>query len=269
VEVTVTITPLHRCQKTSLSISTLVHEPYPFSVANDHPIPVEAIAINATGGYKAQISFAGTIGQALGIPVYYLFEKFSKAIELPPQPVSLDLSLWLDNYELFDAIDSESGQTIPKGELTVKHIPDTLVAAIEEDTIDEVEYVALTAMGQLFHERCRLQFAKQETTLLSLIPKDETDPEKKPVKLRDDHGTDVLKAFAKRLRHSPYVKAVVNSLPFNPTQRCAVRRVTDEGLIDFVLHWTDPGYGLCIQTTGRNHIETNTIAIHLEQQFGR
>ncbi|MEM8604855.1 MAG: putative CRISPR-associated protein, partial [Cyanobacteria bacterium P01_H01_bin.121] len=37
----------------------------------------EAIAINATGGYKAQISFAGMVGQALGIPVYYLFELFS------------------------------------------------------------------------------------------------------------------------------------------------------------------------------------------------
>ena len=56
------------------------------------------IAINATGGYKAQISFAGMIGQALGIPVYYLFEKFSKVIKLPPQPVALDLSLWLENY---------------------------------------------------------------------------------------------------------------------------------------------------------------------------
>ncbi len=46
----------------------------------------EAISINATGGYKAQISFAGMIGQALEIPVYYLFEKFSEIIELPPQP---------------------------------------------------------------------------------------------------------------------------------------------------------------------------------------
>jgi len=61
----------------------------------------EKIVINATGGYKAQISFAGMIGQALEIPVCYLFERFSEVIELPPQPISLDLSFWLENIETF------------------------------------------------------------------------------------------------------------------------------------------------------------------------
>ena len=63
--------------------------------------------------------------------------------------------------------------------------------------------VSLSAMGVLFNERSRLQFAKQETTLLSLIPKDDTDSERKQIKIRDDHGKDVLQAFAKRICRSP------------------------------------------------------------------
>lgn len=34
-----------------------------------------------------------------------------------------------------------------------------------------------------------------------------------------------------------------------------------------MLIWTDEGLGLCIQTTGRNIVETNTIALHLKQEF--
>src|SRR3990172_3235116 len=50
------------------------------------PEDSKRILINATGGYKAQISFAGMIGQALDIPVCYMYEGFSEVIQLPPQP---------------------------------------------------------------------------------------------------------------------------------------------------------------------------------------
>lgn len=225
----------------------------------------DAIAINATGGYKAQISFAGMIGQALSIPVYYLFERFTKVIELPPQPVSLDLTLWLNYYSLFDQI--VAAEALKTSQIQIDYDELTLSAMIEKEIIDNVEYIALTAMGQLFHERCRLQFRQQEKTLLSLIPQDETSLEKKTINLRDDHGKDELKAFSKKLCRSPYVKSIINSLPFNPKLAKPIRRVTDDGLIDFVLSWTEPGYGICIQSTGRNRVETNTIALHLEAEF--
>jgi len=225
----------------------------------------EAIAINATGGYKAQISFAGMIGQALEIPVYYLFEKFSEVIELPPQPVSLDLAFWLNNYFLLEKLETEG--TLEKleieGELESKYIQ----ALLDEEQIDGVIYVSLSAMGVLFNERCRLQFAKQETITLSLIPKDETDPERKTIDLRDDHGKDILQAFAKKIRRSPYVKKIINSLRFNPKVTNSIRRTKPDGTIDFVLTWTDEGLGLCIQTTGRNLAETNSIALHLAKKY--
>lgn len=123
-------------------------------------------------------------------------------------------------------------------------------------------------MGVLFNERSRLEFAKQETTLLSLIPQDDTAPERKQIVLSDDHhGKDVLKTFAKKICRSPYVKHVVNSLPFNPRRTNSIRRTYPNGQVEFVLVWTDRGLGLCIQTTGRNLAETNTIAQHLEKEF--
>ncbi len=225
----------------------------------------EVIAINATGGYKAQISFAGMIGQALEIPVYYLFEKFSEVIELPPQPVALDLAFWLNNYLLFAQLEDE--QTIEESKLEGNLDSEYLYSLIDKEPEGNTNLVSLSAMGVLFNERSRLQFAKQETTVLSLIPRDETDPSRKIINLRDDHGKDILQAFSEKVCHSPYVKKIINSLPFNSKRTNPIRRTTDNGIVEFVLTWTDAGLGICIETTARNKAETNTIALHLQKQF--
>jgi putative CRISPR-associated protein (TIGR02619 family) len=225
----------------------------------------EAIAINATGGYKAQISFAGMIGQALYIPVYYMFEKFSEVIELPPQPIALDLAFWVNNYPLFEQLESEN--TIKKSEFNFDTNDEIFNSLLEQELDDDDSLISLSAMGILFNERSRLQFAKQETTLLSLIPQDDTLPSKKAISLRDDHGKDILLKFAQKICHSPYVKSVINSLPFNPKQVNPIKKNTPNGIIELVLTSTDKGLGLCIQTTGRNLAETNTIALHLETKY--
>lgn len=227
----------------------------------------ETLAINATGGYKAQISFAGMIGQALEIPVYYLFERFSEVIELPPQPIALDLAFWLNNYVFFEKMEANS--VLNKSEVERELKNEYLHSLVDEEEMGTETCVSLSAMGELFHERCRLQFAKQETTLLSLIPQDDTPPERKPISLRDDHGKDILKAFAEKIRRSPYVKGIINSLPFNSRRTKPILDTHPNGIVEFVLTWEDKGYGLCIQTTGRNLAETNSIALHLEKEFSQ
>ena len=224
-----------------------------------------SIAINATGGYKAQISFAGMIGQALDIPVYYLFEKFSEIIELPPQPISLDLAFWLQNNTVFDQLETE--EIVNKSSLDTS-IEDARWSTLIDEVPDEDDcLITLSAMGVLFNAQARLQFKRQETAILSSILKDETPAHRKQISLRDDHGKDILQAFCDRLCRSPYVVRIINSLPFNPRQRNPIKKCTEDGLIDFVLTWTDPGLGLCIKTTGKNKIETNTIAIHLQDKY--
>ncbi|HPC82479.1 MAG TPA: putative CRISPR-associated protein [Thermoanaerobaculaceae bacterium] len=51
----------------------------------------DAVVIDATGGYKAQVAMAVLFGQAYGIPVVYRFERFAEIIEFPPMPFSFDL----------------------------------------------------------------------------------------------------------------------------------------------------------------------------------
>lgn len=93
-------------------------------------------------------------------------------------------------------------------------------------------------------------------------------PEDKPLKLRDDHGVDVLRPFAQRLLKSEYVLGVVNSLEFHPKSRRFVRSFTADGMVELVLNWTDAGYGLVVKTTGRTYRETEEIARRLETEFG-
>ncbi|NQU65525.1 MAG: hypothetical protein HQ517_14745 [SAR324 cluster bacterium] len=93
------------------------------------------------------------------------------------------------------------------------------------------------------------------------------DPKDKTVKLRDDHGKDVLMAFAQKLVNSPYVEKVINSLPFNPNARELVKRVSPDGKIELVLTNTDQGLGLIVQTTGRNLKETTEIAEIISQSL--
>lgn len=98
----------------------------------------------------------------------------------------------------------------------------------------------------------------------------ETDitPENKSIHLRDDHGKDKLVEFTKRIRNSPYVVSVINSLPFNSRERKFIKKVKPDGLIECVLCWTDEGYGLVVQTTGRSLRETEKIAEILKEQYG-
>lgn len=97
--------------------------------------------------------------------------------------------------------------------------------------------------------------------------KTELLPEEKIIKLRDDHGKDVLQAFSNKLIKSPYVIGVINSLPFNSQLKRFIKTIHENGLVEVVLHWTDKGYGIAVQTTGRNLRETEAIATILEEEY--
>jgi hypothetical protein len=85
-------------------------------------------------------------------------------------------------------------------------------------------------------------------------------PDQKPIKLRDDHGQDILLALAKKLTHSPYVTKVINSLPFNPSARTRIEYCHSDGKIELRIPEDDRGLGLIVQTTGRTLRETERIA---------
>jgi putative CRISPR-associated protein (TIGR02619 family) len=166
--------------------------------------------INATGGYKAQISFAGMIGQALKISVCYLFERFSEVIALPPQPVALDLSFWLDNSDLF--FELESGL---EGEGLVSHRDERFKALVDDIEEDGVTLQALTAVGQLLHESSWNSFNQNKH---GLLPRGTHVPiEKRAIRLEDQNGGKHkgLEAFLRRVVQVEYVNGVYTHY-FNP-----------------------------------------------------
>ena len=166
--------------------------------------------------------------------------------------------------------------------LSAAHIYDTLSVGFSEappwrkNTIfitkvnEETPAAESVGVNNVFSADC---FKHQETSaFLEKISKvvlieSPLPPSKKQIRLRDDHGTDVLRAFARRIISSPHVNGIVNSLPWNNKTTNFIRRVYPNGLIEAVLHWTDKGLGMVIQTTGRNLRETEKIAGLLEKEY--
>jgi hypothetical protein len=97
------------------------------------------------------------------------------------------------------------------------------------------------------------------------LVKTDIPPAEKKINLRDDHGKDILKKLADKLVKSPYVVKVVNSLPFNPKNKNFINEIYPDGKVEIILTWTDEGFGLVVQTTGRNRQETKEIADIIEQ----
>jgi len=121
-------------------------------------------AINATGGYKAQIAVAVLIGQAVGVPVYYKHEYFDDIIAFPPMPVALDFTLWLKaNPMLFDL--ERRDDLIPFAEFRDEW-DEKYDSLVERETIDQTEYITLSATGQIFHETFRERFRLSHDQLL-------------------------------------------------------------------------------------------------------
>lgn len=135
---------------------------------------------------------------------------------------------------------------------------------IEKEEVNEAWIVCLSRKEHLESEEfCRWLEEQQEVCLAASLQ----TVDKKPISLRADHGKDLLEAFSKKLIKSPYVEGVVNSMPFNPKMKDCIKKLKPNGLIEFVLTWTDKGLGVVIQTTGKNLKETEAIAAILKEKF--
>lgn len=160
-------------------------------------------AINATGGYKAQIALAAIIGQALQIPVYYKHERFSEIIAFPPMPISLDFDLWLTHSGWMIALDNN--ELVPWDILDDQWQP-TLDPLIERVTIDGTDYVELSPIGQIFHSTFCDRYRSQ---LDQLLPPPALSNQKQPPRLSNhswgNARTKIL-AFMDRITNEcPYV----------------------------------------------------------------
>jgi len=162
------------------------------------------VAINATGGYKAQIALSAVIGQAMGIPVYYKHEKFPGIIALPPMPIAFDFDLFLREADLLLSLEQED--CIP----LERELDDALLPLLEEIEEGGYRYFGLSAMGQLYLESFRLRYPP-EKTLPGAVP----PAEKRPPTFRQDHYPDGFKDYVKKVwDKTPYIISCY-SLPYD------------------------------------------------------
>ncbi|MCI0457635.1 MAG: putative CRISPR-associated protein [Gemmataceae bacterium] len=137
-----------------------------------------ACAINATGGYKAQIAIGVLLGQAIGVPVYYKHELFSEIIAFPPMPVALDFEVWMRASGMLYDLERTSEPT--SAAIYADEWDEKYESLIERIQIDGQDYLELSPTGQIFHETFRERF---RTARDQVLPPSVPPAQKRPPRL--------------------------------------------------------------------------------------
>ena len=116
----------------------------------------DSVAINATGGYKAQIALAVAFGQVAHCPVFYKHERFDQIIRFPEVPFTFDLSLVENHLKLWETL-TKPGALFEEKEvdrllLSTPELKNSIYPML--DRIEEEENVlfTLSPLGMIFWE---------------------------------------------------------------------------------------------------------------------
>lgn len=163
----------------------------------------EEVAIDATGGYKAQIALATIIGQVLNIPVFYKYENFPEIINFPPLPISLDYQLIAYNAPLLT--DLERGKSFSLSEF--EKLDEKIRFFLDEVEVDGEVLFALNPIGQIY----LAGFRKDNPKPLQLL---NAENRKEPT-FRPDHYPNGFREFVIKVWRENKWIVTINSLPYD------------------------------------------------------
>ncbi len=211
--------------------------------------------INATGGFKAQISFAGLIGQTLSVPVVYQFETFPMCVEMPPMPVNFDRQTWLMHYDLFVKL-SEAGS------LEQHEFPFNEVDPVIRDLLDFLPdnqggLYSLSPILELMHQGFLLRRpAKEGKPPRSERPVEDRLALSKSELPHDPNGTEkIARAIARKF---DWVVEIKNHTPRMNSARSHVLERGDDRTVQWICYSDGTlGVRLSIRTTCEHegHVE--------------
>lgn len=108
------------------------------------------VAINATGGFKAEIAYATLVGLLFRVPVYYIHEEFNNIIEFPAVPIGWDLSLVAECDHFLGWL-RENLPTTEEADSRMRGLPDAVHMLLTEEEVDGVSYTTLSPAGEAFY----------------------------------------------------------------------------------------------------------------------
>lgn len=130
------------------------------------------VAINATGGFKAEIAYATLIGHLYDGPVYYIHDAFKEIIDLPPAPIEWDFSLLDAHHDFFRWIASDLRPT-QEADRRLRGLPPEVRLLLTE----EEGYTFLSPVGEVVYRAWeyrknldqppRISLREMESNLLS------------------------------------------------------------------------------------------------------
>lgn len=162
------------------------------------------------------------------------------------QKISISLATaecWNTSKIIFKEIINDAFDTIDISVTNISNEPHLL----EDGVKNELMY-----SGKLELVKCPLKPSEKKITLSG-----------------DHHGNDKLQAFAKKIFKNEYVLSVINNIDFSPKAINLIKNIYPDGKIELVLHWESAGYGMVIQTMGKNYRETEAIAQIIKKEFDR
>jgi putative CRISPR-associated protein (TIGR02619 family) len=112
------------------------------------------VIINATGGFKAEISYATVLGLVFKVPVCYIHEQFKEIAILPPTPIGWDSSLFVWYADFFDWLSAGEAGLRPKVEAESRAalLPEEAHVLLEEFEFEGQLYLGLSPLGEAYLE---------------------------------------------------------------------------------------------------------------------
>lgn len=212
-----------------------------------------SMAINATGGYKAQIAFATVFGQAMSIPVYYKHELFNEIIAFPRVPFTMDLSLVQQNLRFWANV-AEPDAVFTYEALKELGAPDSetwelMLPLLESVSEGGNRYYALSALGIIYWEAYCTRHPD-----LELEPTPATS--NSGCRFRDDHFPKGFKVWAERVNQRfPFITGC-HSLDYSGQRGMEFGFMEERGkIVGIYKDRTGFGARLEIMTTCSNALE--------------
>ena len=219
-------------------------------------------AINATGGYKAQIAIAVMLGQALGIPVYYKHELFSEIISFPPMPISLDFELWMRMSGMLFNLEDE--EPLPFGDYE-EGWDERFESLVEREWIDGKEFLVLSATGQIFHDTFRERFRSERDAILPVRAINKKAPRLERAGSPGTHP-EVQRFMQKVTDETPFVVSCSTHY-YNPDLSKKTRFHLAQGAIECVFSKGSYCVKFIVETTATTEGQKNAAIAYMNDKF--